>query len=255
MKFDDVRRLIEGVPYLSPARGKILYDFILKNAPSECLELGFAHGVSAVYVAAALDEIGAGHVTAVDLKRGMAWQQPSIEDLLERTGLRHYVTVARENLSYTWFLKKKIEERTVEYDCRPLYDFCFIDGPKNWTNDGFSFFLVDKLLNTGGHILFDDADWDYSHANAWAVEKLEEAGILVSQMDEDEKETPHIQLVFQLLVMQHPHYSDFVIEDGAWAWAKKTGEVGEKALTIKESINFTDAAKRRLRRWLQSRMH
>ena len=39
--------------------------------------------------------------------------------------------------------------------CQPIYDFCFIDGSKNWTIDSSAFFLVDKLLKQM-HEKFED---------------------------------------------------------------------------------------------------
>ena len=71
-------------------------------------------------------------------------------------GLGHRVTIHREINSYTWFLKKKIAGQSANGKCEPCYDFCFIDGAKNWTIDGLAFFLVDKLLKADGWILFDD---------------------------------------------------------------------------------------------------
>ena len=248
MKFDEIYLHVEGIPYLSSQKAKVLYEFIMDKKPSECLELGFAHGVSVCYVAAALDELGTGHITAVDLKRGMDWQKPSIEYLLSKTGLGEYVTIGRESLSYTWFLKKEIEKCTVDQTCTPVYDFCYIDGPKNWTNDGCTFFLVDKLLKPNGHILFDDFSWTYDKSDEWSIQKLEEAGFLVSQMEEDEREAPHIELVFKLLVMQHPDYSGFVIQKENWAWAQKTGYQGEKTLVIKEDFSTSNVLRRILRR-------
>jgi hypothetical protein len=194
-----------------------------------------------LYVAAALDEIGAGHITGVDLERAREWfKDPSIDNLLERTGLGRYVTVYRERLSYTWFLRGKIEEQTKRHRCEPFYDFCYIDGPKNWTIDGCAFFLVDKLLKKNGYILFDDLKWRYATASEYAVEKLEECGIQVSEMDAEERNTPHVSLIFKLLVMQHPDYSGFAL-DGDWAWAEKTGRssktnVGRQVFFINNSL-------------------
>ena len=146
MKFDIVRSQLSGIPYIEPERAEILYNFILETQPENCLELGFAHGVSSCFIAAALDELGKGYLTTVDLIPSMEWQKPSIEQLLSKTGLENWVTIVRENTTYNWFLMKMIERQTSEYICEPNYDFCFIDGPKNWTIDGSAFFLVDKLL-------------------------------------------------------------------------------------------------------------
>ena len=43
----------------------------------------------------------------------------------------------------------------------PKFDFCYIDGGHNWSDTGFAFFLVDRLLKSNGIIVFDDLDWTY----------------------------------------------------------------------------------------------
>lgn len=246
MKFDVAHEMLEDIPFISKKQAKSLYDFVCEKKPRRCLELGFAHGVSVCYVAAALDEIGEGHIDAVDLTIGQSWQDPSIERLLDKTGLGKFVSVFREDLSYTWFLKKKIEEQTVDCRCEPLYDFCYIDGPKNWTVDGAAFFMVDKLLRKDGFILFDDMSWQYAGASEWAVEKLEECGILVGKMSDDQKNEPHVTAIFRLLVMQHPDYSNFEIVDNGWGWAQKIS-AREKTLKVRETAPFSTALKRRMR--------
>lgn len=220
MKFEEIRSHLKDIPYMTPEKGKTLYEFILDTKPTEFLELGFCHGTSSCYIAAALDEIGKGHLTTVDLLSSIKLK-PSIEDLLVKTGLQKNVTVVRERTTYNWFLKKKIEECSTSNFCKPIYDFCFIDGSKDWTTTSCTFFLVDKLLKEGGWLLFDDYNWKFTksdgsiakHAAGWNP-----------NMGTDELEQSHITLIFHLLVMQHPDYSLFKIQDDDWAWAKKIRE-------------------------------
>ena len=247
MKFETIRSHLEGIPFIPVNEARTLYDFILELKPEQCLELGFAYGASVCYIAAGLDELGKGHITAVDLERGREWQTPSIEENLEKTGLSNYVTVKREHVSYTWFLKKEIESKTENNICKPKYDFCYIDGPKNWTNDGFSFFLVDKLLKKNAWILFDDYAWSYAKAKEWSVKKLEECGILVSAMEDDERSQSHVERIFKLLVMQHPDYANFKVENDDWGWAQKTGESGNKSLEISYTFSPMDKIRQRFR--------
>jgi len=130
------------------------------------------------------------------------------------------VTVVREKTGYNWFLKKKIENQTVDHRCRSMYDFCFIDGPKNWTIDGLAFFLVDKLLNPQGWVVFDDYAWTY--ANDARSGKTATDFINHQDLSREEYEQPHIEAVFRNLVMQHPDYANFKILDGELAFAQKT---------------------------------
>jgi predicted O-methyltransferase YrrM len=216
MKLAQVREVVEGLPYMSSADGKLIYEHILKSKPELCLELGFAHGVSSLYIAAALDELGHGELHAVDLLSERDRRRPSIEDLLQKSGLSGYVSVFREHTSYTWFLKKQIERQTQNHQCVPLYDFAFIDGPKNWTIDGMAFFCVDKLLRRNGWILFDDIEWYYGNYDKPVLD-----GITVRELSHEERMTPQIKALFELIVMQHPNYSNFILMDNGWGWAEK----------------------------------
>jgi hypothetical protein len=166
----------------------------------------------------------------VDLLAGLEWQHPSIEELLAQAGLARYVTVLREHNSYTWFLKKAIEANSEGVNCRPVWDFCFIDGPKNWTIDGCAFFLVDKLLREDGWLLFDDLTWRYAEVTDRPV--LD--GITIRELGEDERDTAQVELVFRLLVMQHPAYGNFRIQDNWWGWAQK--QRGAEKQLLRETI-------------------
>ena len=236
MDFETVKNHVEGIPYTLPQMAEDLYQFIIDNKPQNCLELGFAHGTSSCYMAAALEETGSGKLTCVDLEGAREWQDPTIEQLLEKTELGDYVDIRREATSYTWFLKKQIELQSVGNTCTPLYDFCFLDGAKNWTIDGATFFLIDKLLKPGGWIVFDDLQWTYRS-------KLEEGkrktdGVYMLDMDDDELDQPHIELIFQLLVMQHPDYANFRVKDYWFAWAQKAQ--GSREVVFELSPGFQE---------------
>lgn len=45
---------------MTPEQGQIVYDFVKNSDIENILELGFAHGTSTCYMAAALDEKKAG---------------------------------------------------------------------------------------------------------------------------------------------------------------------------------------------------
>ncbi|MEE4164783.1 MAG: class I SAM-dependent methyltransferase [Desulfocapsaceae bacterium] len=242
MKFKEISAKIDGIPYIMPEMASDLYTFIISNRPAQCLELGFAHGASSCYIAAALDELGSGRLTSVDLISAASWQKPSIEELLEKTGLAGLVDVHREHTGYNWFLKKKIMEHTANNDCTPVYDLCFIDGPKNWTIDGAAFFLVDKLLKPGGWVVFDDLQWTYKKKIEKGKTKSD--GVSLLELGPDEIDQPHIELIFQLLVMQHPDYSNFLVKDNWWAWAQKTPH-GNKQVTFRNSKEYLE----RLHAW------
>lgn len=253
MRFQDIQDRLDQFEFKSsigPRNGKRLYDFVLNERPQRCLELGFAHGSSACYAAGALDEIGRGNLTAVDLEPARSWQIPSIETLLEATGLESRVTVVREATSYTWFLHRMVKEQSGKHGCEPVYDFCFIDGAKHWTVDGLAFFLVDKLLRKGGWVLFDDLGYTFRSMQTAGYKMVD--FINTTEMCDEEIDTAHIDSVFRYLVMQHPNYGEFRIEDGWWGWAHKVERV-DRHLTIDDSYTFETQVYReiqRVKRWI-----
>src|SRR6266496_5698612 len=204
MRFEEIRDFVGDIPYMPPERGKIIYEHIRKYKPVQVLELGIGHGVSGCYIAAALQENGIGHLTCVDLIKAIF--NPSAEELFTRTKLAPYITIHREKTSYTWYLKKLIEQHTPPGGvCKPEFDLCYIDGPKDWTIDGAAFFMVDKLMKEGGWIIFDDYDW------------VQDSHPLNKQPNYDgkiqeESTQPHVEAIFRLLVTQHPNYGEFQID-------------------------------------------
>src|ERR687891_2965686 len=111
---------------MTPDKGRAIYEFILKHEFSKVLELGFAHGVSTCYIAAALHELGRGNVVTVDNESARA-RKPGIADLLHSSELISFVDYHFEPRSYTWFLMRYLES-----SLQPDIDFCYIDGADTW---------------------------------------------------------------------------------------------------------------------------
>ncbi len=220
MKFHDIHALVREVPFIRKKNAHFLYDLILEHKLTRVLELGIGHGTSTCYIAAALQELGEGCVTAVDLIETRDTVRPSAEQQLEQTGLANFAQVVRMQTGYSWFLHDEIVRNTVDDQCQEIYNLCIIDGPKNWTIDGGAFFLVDKLLQQDGWLIFDDYHWTYASPDA-PPEATD--GIAYRRLSQAELETPHIRDVFELLVKQHPSYGSFMLlEDDDWAVARKT---------------------------------
>ncbi len=208
MKIEQVHRRLSGIPHMSEQQAETMTEFILREKPKSIIELGFFHGVSTCYMAAALDELSEGKITTIDLESARK-REPNIENLLSELGLRERVDVYYEPTSYLWRLMKLIED-----DPTPRYDLCYLDGAHSWNTDGFAFYLVDRLLKPGGWIIFDDIDWSYEKSPA-----LKDT-VRVQKMPPDERSALQVRKIYELLVKPHPAYSDFSVKDG-WAYAKK----------------------------------
>ncbi|MEP0005133.1 MAG: class I SAM-dependent methyltransferase [Balneola sp.] len=219
MQFEDIRDNIIGVPFINVVNAKYIYNLILEHKLENILELGIAHGTATCYMAAALDELGKGKITSVDLLEAKDHYQPTPEDLLEQNGLSNYVDIIRTKTGYSWFLHDDIKNNTTNDICEPKYDLIIIDGPKNWTIDGLAFFLSDKLLKPNGWIIFDDYFWTYALADN---KRDKTDGVAHRSLSEDEMNLPHVQEIFELLVKQHPNYSEFYLHPNEdWAIARK----------------------------------
>jgi len=203
MNLTKVKQIVGDLPYMSLNKAQTIANFIHENNISSILELGFYHGVSTCYMAAILEEIEQGSIVTIDLHSARQ-RQPNIEQLLEKCGSQDIVDYYYEPVSYNWRLMKLIESKD------KTFDFCYLDGGHDWYNTGLAFFLVDKLLQPGGWIIFDDLDWTMEHIEAkWAIRKPLE-----------ERVTPQVRKVWELLVKPHPNYSNF-FEQGGWGYAQK----------------------------------
>jgi predicted O-methyltransferase YrrM len=235
MKFDAISAVVNGVPYINVQNARYLYDLIIHERIARILELGIAHGTATCYMAAALDELGGGAITSVDLLETQSEFTPSPEEQLARANLSKFVSIVRMQTGYTWFLHDEIKRLTESDSCAQEYDLCIIDGPKNWTIDACAFFLADKLLKDKGWIIFDDYNWTYAEANS---RRDVTDGITHRSLSEAERRIPHVREIFELLVKQHPNYSQFYrTASDDWAIARKIAS-SEKEYTIVHRETF-----------------
>ena len=207
----NIAEIVGNTPHMTPEQGERIATFIADQGITDVLELGFRHGVSTVYMAAALAQAGRGHIVTIDLSAARQ-NEPNVEELLTRIGERDRVDVFYEPTSYTWRLMRLLQQ-----DPAPRFDLCYIDGAHDWFVDGFAFFLVDRLLRPNGWIVFDDMNWTY--ASSTALRNTER----VKQMPEDERTAAQVRLVYDLLVKTHPGYHNFR-DEGDWGFAQKTAE-------------------------------
>ncbi len=222
MKFETVNAAMKTQPWgITEEQGRLIYDFILRTKPAEILELGTGAGTSSCYMAAALDELGAGRITTID-------RNPELPEWVRKAfakadpALLRFVNVVTTTSSYNDELLPRIEAQTRNGECEPCFDFCFIDGAHTWSDDGLAFFLADKLLKPGGWMLFDDMAWTI----AGSAEASREAW--TQSMSPTLRATMQVTRVFDLLVAQHPAY-DHLVKAGDWGWAQKRAGSGAAA--------------------------
>ncbi len=229
MKFNDIQCVLKNIPYMSVQQGKFLHEFILENNIKNILELGTANGTGTCYMASALDKNKDGKVTTID-KLAVNNRSPNVQELGQKFNPMTYINPIIANSTYNWELMKLIDQNTVNGKCKPIFDFCYIDGAHNFEIDCCAFFLVDKLLKPNSFLLFDDLYWTY--AKSPSLKNTD----FVKKMTNEEKNTPHIKKLVELIVLPHPNYHQASHHD-AWFLIRKKGEDGlkdNKAINLKE---------------------
>ena len=211
MNLSHVENELKNVPWMRRNQAETIREIFIENKIKNVLELGFSYGVSTCYIASILEELGCnGKITTID-RLCSKTKVPNLETNLKKLNLEKYVEFFYEERSYTWRLMKFLEETP-----RRKFDFCYIDGAHSWDVDGFSFFLIDKLLKPGGIILFDDLNWT-------KAKSLEKRSICKSNLNIPEEEliTAQVKKVFELLVKEHKDYHNFKIINTSWGFAQK----------------------------------
>jgi len=201
---------------MTASQGEQIFAHLRATGAKDILELGTAHGVSACYMACAVQQ--GGRVTTVDHVEATKSRAPQPATVIERLGFTHLIQrVLIDDSSYNWWLKRQIEENSDEQgNCKPMYDFCYLDGAHNFTIDGLAVVLVEKLLRPGGWLLLDDLRWTYEHGSAGPNQGARDLLLSKSEIQE-----AHMQAVFNIVVRTHPSFTLTRIENDEWGWAKK----------------------------------
>ncbi len=202
----DVKSVLGDLPFMTLQRAEAMTRLIHDNEVRDVLELGFCHGVSTCYIAAALEQRGEGHVVTID-RASRILNAPTVEDLLEQLSVRQRATIFYEYDSYNWRMQHFFAQAV-----RPQFDLIYIDGAHTWNVDGFAFLLAEQLLAPGGLIVFDDLRWSFA--------KSQSTHAATGSMPEDERELEQVKLILEMLVEPHPNIAE-VWEEGNWGFARK----------------------------------
>lgn len=150
------RQLVDGegrtvsLDVFVPAQqGDLLYSLVRYLRPRACVEVGLANGISTLHIAKALQENGSGHHTAIDPFQSCDWSDIGLVTL-RRAGLRELVSL--DPRPSHWVLPE------MESSGRRI-QFAFVDGSHLFDYVMADFLGIDRILDVGGVIAFDDSDW------------------------------------------------------------------------------------------------
>lgn len=138
--------------YVSRGSCELLYELVQRSGATRGLEIGMAFAVSTICLADALRaNAGDAHLVSFDptQTRADSWNGAGLWQL-ERAGLAEVVEL-REETSQEG-LPRLVEEG---YRC----GIAFIDGWHTFDHTLLDFFYADRMLDVGGHAVFDDVDY------------------------------------------------------------------------------------------------
>ncbi len=225
MKFEQVHQLLSA--YRTPQGEKLLfllqpgtmesiYHCVVNSGPRDCVELGTGYGATTCVIAAALDEIGGGQVTTVNM---LVREPIGVHVLAQHVGLARYINVIADSVGYNWHLGDIVARQTRDGVCAPCFDFCFLDGAHEWGVNALATFLVAKLLRPGAWLALDDLDFKLRGCQpGWET-------VFAGRTDQ-ELDAFQVARVYNLVLRQHPDFADFVLTDGGrtgWARRKQGG--------------------------------
>jgi predicted O-methyltransferase YrrM len=134
-------------PGLTRARGEYLFRLIRERRPTLTLEVGFAYGISTLYIAEALRQNGRGHHIVIDPKQHTRFDGLGLRHI-EEAGLSSWITFHEEPAELC--LPRLIQDGV-------RVDLAFDDSDHLFDHVIAEFLFLALLLRNGGVVVFDDA--------------------------------------------------------------------------------------------------
>ncbi|WP_404309367.1 class I SAM-dependent methyltransferase [Neorhodopirellula lusitana] len=135
--------------FIPREQGDLLFSLVRHLKPLRTIEIGLANGISALHIARAIRENGCGHHWAIDPYQTTDWHGVALASL-RQTGLDSLVS---------------LDERPSHWAVPDLEEaggrvqFAFVDGSHLLDYVMADFMMIDRILDVGGLIAFDDSDW------------------------------------------------------------------------------------------------
>ncbi|MEK6889510.1 MAG: class I SAM-dependent methyltransferase [Nanoarchaeota archaeon] len=177
-------------------------DFIRENKIKSYAEIGCNYGNTAFLVAQALP-IG-GEMFLFDYPEYITIAKEKLRKIAreKKLKIRFYSNSRRRKDSYCWTLLELVKRK------KKIFDYVYLDGSHDFTIDGLSFFLIDRLLKVGGYIDFDDYNWTFSKS---AVNDPKINPKILEKYTYYQLTTSHVKLIIDFLVRPMKRYKEIKI--------------------------------------------
>jgi len=126
--------------------GTLFQELIKNHNLNSTLEIGMAYGLSTMFICQAHQDKGSGSHIAIDPFQSTMWKSIGLLNI-KKAGLSDKLRFL-EAFSYEALPQLLAERQQI--------DFAFIDGSHHFDYTLVDFFYVDKLLEIGGYVVFDD---------------------------------------------------------------------------------------------------
>lgn len=124
----------------------ILTGWMDEFKPDAILEIGLAYGVSAMTICDAIQDWSGVSYDIIDCFQNREWRSIGLFNM-QKSGYINEISFheERSEIQLPQFLKEKRK-----------FDLVFVDGCHRFDHVFIDFFYVNKMLNTGGVVVFDD---------------------------------------------------------------------------------------------------
>jgi predicted O-methyltransferase YrrM len=141
---------VEAGGAITPDLAVTLNAAVKRFRPKTALEVGMANGVSSLSILSALDEVGGeGRLISFDPNQTAHWHGVGILNVRRAGfGARHML---REQMDYLALPALLAEGQRIQ--------FAYIDGWHTFDYTLLDFFYVDKMLDVGGVVAFNDCGY------------------------------------------------------------------------------------------------
>jgi predicted O-methyltransferase YrrM len=134
---------------ISASFAEAIYKMVLREKPSQCIEIGMAFGVSTLAILSALNELNSGTLISIDPFQSTHWHGAGLR-AIEMAGFasRHILV---EDFDYLALPELLREGRT--------FEFAYIDGHHTFDYVLLDCWYLDRMLLPNGVMAFNDCGY------------------------------------------------------------------------------------------------